>query len=224
MPRNAFRRSECNTRRRSPPLRKRWRRCKRSSVGSGRLLCDILLPLQQTGHLVSMKPPVPDPPRARLGKMLVTARSPLAIFWLLHTPQVPVPGPPPVSVRRAAQYDGVFRQTPNSREWPIVRYGLFWSCRATVRVMNRVFSKSVWLLYLALSAGLQLAVHRLTPLVVASGRRTASAESHNHRHCQVLNILSAAATVGHGTSTPLSGSTRGPSTQRPSRASAAATA
>jgi hypothetical protein len=33
--------------------------------------------------------------------------------------------------------------------------GRLGSCRATVRVMNRVFSQPVWLLSMALSAGLQ---------------------------------------------------------------------
>jgi hypothetical protein len=52
------------------------------------------------------------------------------------------------------------------------------SCRATVRLMNGVFSKPVCLLSVALSVGLQCAVYRLTPRLAPVDGCTAPAERH----------------------------------------------
>jgi hypothetical protein len=93
-----------------------------------------------------------------------------------------------------------------------------------VRGINRVFSTWVFVLSLHLFAGLHLGLHRLTQRVLSGCGRISPAEVHAHRSRYVLTPPVAAATMAPESAILRSGSRRGRSIWRPSRASAAASA
>jgi hypothetical protein len=60
------------------------------------------------------------------------------------------------------------------------------SCKGTVRVKDRVFSKWIVVLEMFLSAGLQLGGHHLMRPLNPDDKPTTPVEIYSQRHCQVL--------------------------------------